>query len=80
MAAVSGKGSFAIQEAIEENVDLLITGEAEHEAYHLAKEGGINVMFLGHYESEKFGIKNLMNVVAEKLDVETAFIDIPTNF
>ncbi|WP_456469160.1 Nif3-like dinuclear metal center hexameric protein [Archaeoglobus sp.] len=79
VAAVSGKGSFAINEAIEKGIELLITGEPEHEAYHLAKEGGINVIFLGHYESEKFGVESLMKVVAEKLGLETVFIDIPTN-
>jgi len=79
VAAVSGKGCFALNEAIDEGVELFITGEAEHEAYHLAKEGGINVVFLGHYESEKFGVLSLMEVVKEKFGLETVFLDIPTN-
>ena len=79
VAAVSGKGCFALNEAIDEGVELFITGEPEHEAYHLAKEGGINVTFLGHYESEKFGVLSLMEVVKEKFGLETVFLDIPTN-
>ncbi len=38
VAAVSGKGCFALNEAIDAGVELFITGEPEHEAYHLAKE------------------------------------------
>ncbi|WP_202319915.1 Nif3-like dinuclear metal center hexameric protein [Archaeoglobus neptunius] len=79
VAVVSGRGGFAIKEAIECGIELFITGEAEHEVYHIAKEGGVNVIFLGHYESERYGVESLMNVVGEKLKVETAFIDVPTN-
>ena len=79
IAAVSGRGGFALQEAIELGIDLFITGEAEHEVYHLAREGGVNVMFLGHYESETFGVRNLMRVVEEEFGVDTVFLDVPTN-
>ncbi len=79
LGVVSGRGGFAIEEAIEKGLDLFITGEAEHEVYHLAKEGGINVAFLGHYESEKFGLLNLLEVISSKFNVETVFIDVPTN-
>jgi len=79
VAAVSGRGAGYIDEAEKEGVDLLITGEIEHSAYHLARDAGMNVIYLGHYNSETLGIKALMNVVNDKLGVETVFIDIPTN-
>lgn len=79
IAAVSGRGGFAVSEAIENGVELLITGEPEHEVYHIAKEGNLNVIFLGHYESEKFGVKALSEVVRKNLGLETIFLDIPTN-
>ncbi len=79
VGVVSGRGGFAIEEAIEKKLDLFITGEAEHEVYHLAREGGINVTFLGHYESEKFGLLNLSKIISSKFGVETVFIDVPTN-
>ena len=56
---------------------MLITGEAEHEAYHVAKEGKINVIFAGHYATETLGVKALMGVV-EKLGVDVEFVDVPT--
>ncbi len=75
---VSGKGAFAISQAIDNGLDLLVTGEAEHEAYHLAKEGGLNVIFAGHYATETVGIKALMNVVKNEFSIEVEFIDVPT--
>lgn len=78
IATVSGGGSFAVPEAGEKGVDLFITGEAEHSAYHAAKESSLNVLFAGHYATETTGVKALMNVVAEKFDVDVDFIDIPT--
>ncbi len=78
VAAVSGRGAFSLPEAVEKGVDLLITGEAEHSAYHIAKEGNISVIFLGHYRSETPGIKALMMVVADKLGLEVEFIEVPT--
>ncbi len=78
VGAVSGKGAFALVEAIEIGLDLFITGEAEHGAYHLAKECGINVIFAGHYATETLGIKALMNVVGEEFELDVEFIDVPT--
>ncbi|RLI75685.1 Nif3-like dinuclear metal center hexameric protein [Archaeoglobales archaeon] len=80
VAAVSGKGTFSLNEAIKNDVDLLITGEAEHEAYHIAKDGKINIIFAGHYTTETLGIKALMGVIEQKLDVDVEFIDTPTGF
>jgi dinuclear metal center YbgI/SA1388 family protein len=77
VGVVSGKGVFAISQAIGK-LDLFITGEAEHEAYHVAKEGGLNVIFAGHYATETVGVKALMEVVREKLGIEVEFVDVPT--
>lgn len=78
MGVVSGRGSFALSEAIEKDVDLFLTGEVDHSAYHIAKEGKINLVFAGHYATETFGVKALMVVVAQEFDVEVEFIDVPT--
>jgi len=80
IGAISGKGAFALVEAIDKGLDLFITGEAEHSAYHLAKECGINVIFAGHYATETLGFKALMNVIGEEFagEIEVEFIDVPT--
>jgi len=78
VAVVSGGGAFATAEAVEKGYHVFVTGEVAHEAYHIAKEGGLNVIFAGHYATETTGLKALMNVVAERFDVDVEFIDVPT--
>ncbi len=78
IGVVSGRGSFALNEAIEKEVDIFITGEIDHSVYHLAKEGKINVVFAGHYATEVFGVKALMRVLAGEFEVDVEFIDVPT--
>ncbi len=74
---VSGRGGFSIYDAEKLDIDLLITGEAEHSIYHTAKELGISLIFAGHYATEVVGLKALMKKVRE-LGLETVFIDCPT--
>ncbi len=78
VAAVSGRGASYVEEAVNEGIDLLITGEMEHSAYHPAKEIEMNIIYLGHYSSETVGLKALMNVVAD-IGIDVEFIDIPTD-
>ena len=78
VGVVSGRGGFAIPEAIEKGVDLFITGEFLHDDYHTAKEGRLSVIAAGHYASETLGVKALMHVLREKFGVKTVFIDNPT--
>ena len=78
VAVVSGRGGFAIPEAIEKGVDLFITGEFLHDDYHTAKEGRLSVIAAGHYASETLGVKAPMHVLREKFGVKTVFIDNPT--
>jgi len=78
VGVVSGRGGFAIPEAIEKGVDLFITGEFLHDDYHKAKEGRLSVIAAGHYASETLGVKALMPILREKFGVKTVFIDNPT--
>lgn len=75
---VSGGGSSTLPEAIENGLDCFITGEGKHEDHHLALEGRINVLYLGHYQSETVGVKALGRDLENQFDVETVFIDEPT--
>ncbi|AEC52151.1 hypothetical protein PNA2_1236 [Pyrococcus sp. NA2] len=77
IAAVSGRGGFAIEEASEE-ADLLITGEITHEDYRTAEDLRVSIIAAGHYATETLGVKALMRVVKREFDVKTVFIDSPT--
>jgi dinuclear metal center YbgI/SA1388 family protein len=74
VSVVSGSGAFAIEEASRLS-DCLLTGEYRHEAYHAAKELEFNVIFAGHYATERAGLKALMEKV-KGLGLETFFIEL----
>jgi len=61
-------------------VDLFVTGEAKHGAYHLAQEFGLNVFYGTHYRSETFGMKALAHHLQETFSLPAVFIDAPSIF
>jgi len=71
VVAVSGKGApsvSAMTDLINQNIDLYITGEVHEWNRELFRESRINFIAAGHYHSECFGIKALM---------ETLKVDLP---
>lgn len=75
---VSGGAPWDVLQAIDQGLDLFITGEPSHSIYHHCLEAGINVIFGGHYQTETWGVKALSKQCAEDLQLETTFIDLPT--
>lgn len=75
---VSGGAPRTVSEALDRGLDLFITGDASHEIYHEAQEGGINVIFGGHYWTEIWGVRALARRMESELAVETLFVDVPT--
>jgi dinuclear metal center YbgI/SA1388 family protein len=77
VAIVTGSGVDWLQEAVETDADVLITGEGKQQAFHEAREQGIHVVLAGHYATETFGVQSLQAVV-EDWGLETTYIDCPT--
>lgn len=77
-AVVSGGASDEALQAIEEGVDLYITGEMSHSVYHECLEGKLNMIAGGHYSTEVWGVRAVMRHCAEELHIDTEFIDVPT--
>ena len=75
---ISGGSSRDIRQAIEEDLDLFISGEGDHTIYHEAQENRINMLAVGHYASETWGVSAMAERVARDTGLETHFIDIPT--
>ncbi len=73
---VSGGGWSMLPDAVALKLDLFVTGSADEPAQEICREGKINCVALGHYNSEKIGVMALMKLVAEKFSVQTEFIDI----
>jgi len=74
---MSGGGSFALDDAIEQGLDCFITGEGPYHSYIVAKENEINVIYLGHYHSEQLGVKSIGQALEKKFGVETEYINHP---
>jgi dinuclear metal center YbgI/SA1388 family protein len=79
-AVVSGSGSSEIEKAAEENIDVIITGEPSLSGYISAADNKINVIFAGHYKTEIFGVRKTAELVKEKFNVDSEFIDLKIKF
>lgn len=74
----TGSATSVIPECAAFGIDTLITGESKQEAYHNAKEHQVNLICMGHYASETFGVRALERVLQSEFRVETHFISEPT--
>jgi putative NIF3 family GTP cyclohydrolase 1 type 2 len=75
---ISGGAPRDVVQAIDEGLDLFITGDASHTVYHNCLESGISVMFGGHYRTETWGVQAVARHLSDDLGLETTFIDVPT--
>lgn len=77
VAVVSGSASVHYQEAVDLGADTFLTGDVKEQIVREVEEVGLNFINAGHYNTEKLGIKNLGELVAEKFKVEVEFVDVP---
>ncbi|MCL2269980.1 MAG: Nif3-like dinuclear metal center hexameric protein [Treponema sp.] len=77
-AVVSGGAATEARQAINEGIDLYISGEMSHQVYHECLEGKLNMIAGGHYSTEVWGARSVMRHCAEELNIDTEFIDVPT--
>jgi len=77
-AVISGGAAGEAFQAIDENIDLYVTGEMNHTVYSHAAEGKLNMIAGGHYSTEVWGVRKVMEKCAAELSIDTEFIDVPT--
>ncbi|MCA1949011.1 MAG: Nif3-like dinuclear metal center hexameric protein [Treponema sp.] len=77
-AVVSGGAAMEAFQAVDECLDLYITGESSHSVYHYAIEGKLNMIAGGHYSTEVWGVRRVMEKLANETSLEVEFLDIPT--
>jgi len=78
VAIISGGAPFEVRQAIEEHIDLYVTGDASHSVYHQCREAEINMISAGHYATETWGVRSLKNLLEQEKNIECTFIDAPT--
>lgn len=84
IAVVSGAGFVhpysEISSQIMEGIDLYITGVATDLTQETCKEGKINYLAFGHYNSEVIGVKALGEVIRKEFPkLPVKFIDVPNS-
>lgn len=72
----SGGADGYFQAAINAGCDLYITGEVSEPAFHIAQELGAHFVAAGHHATERGGVRQLGEHLAERFHIEHRFIDI----
>ena len=78
VCVVTGGAGSMIDEVRRAGADTFLTGEGNHHSYFDATEGGLNVVYAGHYATETFGVKALAAHLQQEFDVAWEFFDHPT--
>ncbi len=76
IGVVSGGAGGIFHDALEEGLDLYITGEPYEPAQALCQEGGVNFIALGHHNSEKAGVMALARRLTTRFKIRAEFVDI----
>jgi dinuclear metal center YbgI/SA1388 family protein len=75
---VTGGAGSMTSEAAESGLDTFITGEGAHHTFFDAMEGGVNLIYAGHYATETVGVRALAAHLGRQFDLPFAFHDHPT--
>lgn len=75
VALCTGGAQGYIEQAIEADADVFITGEVSEQTIHIAREMGIHFIAAGHHATERFGAK-AMSAFLSSHGLDSVFIDI----
>ena len=73
---VSGAGRNMIDQVSRMGVDAYLTGDAQENTEHTAKEELLNYIYAGHYNTEKPGIMALGEQIKHRFQLDVQFIDV----
>ena len=76
IALCTGAAQGYIEQAVAANVDVYISGEISEQTVHVARETGLSYISAGHHATERYGIQALGEHLAQKFNLQHAFIDI----
>jgi dinuclear metal center YbgI/SA1388 family protein len=78
VGVISGDPGFQALEAVDEGLDVLVTGEASHVIYHYMEEARIAMVAAGHYATEIWGVKDMAERLSRDTGIPAFFIHLPT--
>lgn len=78
VALITGGAGSSVLEAAARGCDTYITGEGAHHTWFDAMEGGVNLIYAGHWATETLGVKALAERVAKEFGVPWEFHAQPT--
>ena len=78
VGVITGGAGSEVAAMVEEGIQTFITGEGPHWSYPLAEELGVNLLYGGHYATETFGVKRLVEIISGKFETTSVFIHHPT--
>ncbi len=78
MVVSGGAGDIPmLLEAVAAGCDTYVTGTVFEQSVAVAREAGLNVLALGHYNSEKLGVRAVGDLLTEELGVDVVHLDVP---
>ena len=76
IAWCSGGAQSLFEQAVEQGVDVYLSGEVSEQNVHLARESGVIYIAAGHHATERYGVRALAEHLAERFDLQCEFVDI----
>jgi dinuclear metal center YbgI/SA1388 family protein len=78
VGVVTGGAGTRTPEAAAAGLDTFITGEGAHHTFFDAMEGGVNLIYAGHYATETVGVRALGAHLTSRFGIPFVFHDHPT--
>jgi dinuclear metal center YbgI/SA1388 family protein len=76
VAWCTGAAQHYIDQAINAQIDVFISGEISEQTVHMARESGTAYIAAGHHATERYGIEALGVHLAQVFDLQHEFIDV----
>ena len=75
IAFCTGGAQHMIEDAVDCQADVYLTGEISEQTVHIARECGLHFIAAGHHATERYGAQALAVHLSEKFDLEHQFFD-----
>lgn len=75
VAWCSGGAQGYIQQAVDWQADVYVSGEVSEQTTHIACESGIHYLAAGHHATETWGVKALGEYLQNQFSIECQFVD-----